>query len=334
MDVKVSVIIPVYGVERYVARCLHSIMSQTFQEPFECVIVDDCSPDRSMEIVEQLVANYTGSIHFNIVRHKENRGLAVARNTGLFMAKGDYILHLDSDDFIEPDALAFLYQEAINTDADIVVADYFLTYGIRNVYQRLYIPDTRERLLGNLITGVMPNTVGRANWNKLIKRDLYMDNGIRYVEGVDYNEDLLVMLPLCYHARRIVKLDRAFVHYVQTNGSSFTKRISRKNIEDKLRANERINQFLATYRLGILVDALNQKKMQDWAYALIGCRKEELRTYFFLYPELDSDFRHFANVLPLYWRGPILLARRGHLGTFCVCRTVLQWIKRLKWILG
>lgn len=327
-DIRVSVIIPVYGVERYVERCIRSIMAQTFDEPFECIIVDDCSPDGSMEVVEGLLAESETSTEFHIVHHERNLGLAAARNTGMAHAKGDYVFHLDSDDFIEPDTLDSLYRVAVEMEADIVVADYFLTYEKRDVCQHLRIPDTREGILSALITGKMPETVARANWNKLIKRTLYVENEIKYVEGVDYNEDLLVMLPLCFHARKIVKLDRAFVHYVQTNGASLTKKISQKNIRNKLRANEIVSEFLIAHHLERLIDALNQKKMQDWLYALIGSHGKEQKAYLHVYPEFDADFNRYVRVLPLYWRIPALLARRGYLRGFNVCRAVLLWVKR------
>ncbi len=328
-DIRVSVIIPVYGVECYVERCIRSVMAQTFNEPFECIIVNDCSPDGSIGVVERLLADNETSVDFHIVHHERNRGLAAARNTGMAYAKGDYVFHLDSDDFIEPDTLDSLYRAAVETEADIVVADYFLTYGKRDIRQYLRIPDTREGILSALITGKMPETVARANLNKLIKKTLYVENEIKYVEGVDYNEDLLVMLPLCFHARKIVKLDKALGHYVQTNGTSLTKKISQKNIRNKLRANEIISDFLIAHHLESLTDALNQKKMQDWLYALIGSHGEEQKAYLHVYPELDAEFNRYARILPLYWRIPALLARRGQLGTFNVCRTVLLWVKRV-----
>lgn len=101
----ISVIIPVYNVERYVERCLLSIINQTYTESVECIVVNDCTPDNSMKIVEKLVADYKGSIQFKLLCHKHNRGLAAVRNTGINNAGGKYIVHVDSDDYCEPDML-------------------------------------------------------------------------------------------------------------------------------------------------------------------------------------------------------------------------------------
>ena len=101
----ISVIIPVYNVEKYVERCILSIMSQTYTESVECIVVNDCTPDNSMKIVEKMVSDYKGQIQFKLLYHEHNRGVAAVRNTGLDAASGDYIIQIDSDDYCEPDML-------------------------------------------------------------------------------------------------------------------------------------------------------------------------------------------------------------------------------------
>lgn len=120
----ISVIIPVYNVEKYVERCILSIMSQTYTESVECIVVNDCTPDNSMKIVEKMVSDYKGQIQFKLLYHEHNRGVAAVRNTGLDAASGDYIIQIDSDDYCEPDMLEKMYAKAVEEDADIVVADY------------------------------------------------------------------------------------------------------------------------------------------------------------------------------------------------------------------
>ena len=97
---KISVIIPVYNVAPYIAACLQSVMRQTAQAALECILVDDCGPDNSMEVVNETLKSYNGPVDFKIVRHTQNRGLSAARNTGMAAATGDYIYFLDSDDEI------------------------------------------------------------------------------------------------------------------------------------------------------------------------------------------------------------------------------------------
>ncbi|MFR5960350.1 MAG: glycosyltransferase family 2 protein [Bacteroides stercoris] len=91
----ISVIIPIYNVEKFVERCILSIINQTYTKEVECIIVNDCTPDSSMKIVERLVADYKGQIRFKLLNHERNKGIAAVRNTGLNAASGDYIIYSD-----------------------------------------------------------------------------------------------------------------------------------------------------------------------------------------------------------------------------------------------
>ena len=107
----ISIIIPVYNVEKYIERCLLSVIGQKGLDGFvECILVDDCTPDRSMQIAQKLIGDYQGSIHFRIIHNNENQGLSCSRNNGLKIAKGDFVYFLDSDDYIYPNCLELLSQ--------------------------------------------------------------------------------------------------------------------------------------------------------------------------------------------------------------------------------
>lgn len=108
---KVSIIVPIYNVEPYVEACLQSVANQTMTDGLECIIVDDCGTDQSMQIVEQFVKDYDGPIAFKILRHDHNRGLSAARNTGIRAAQGEYIYFLDSDDEMVSPCLEMLYSK-------------------------------------------------------------------------------------------------------------------------------------------------------------------------------------------------------------------------------
>lgn len=100
--IKISVIIPIYNVERYLTSCLDSVVNQTMTEGVECILVDDCGKDRSVDIAKDYIANYKGNISFRLIHHEKNGGLSAARNTGIKAAKGEYVYFLDSDDEITP----------------------------------------------------------------------------------------------------------------------------------------------------------------------------------------------------------------------------------------
>ena len=94
----ISIIIPVYNVEKYIEACLHSVMAQTYTGPMECILVDDCGQDNSIGVAEKMISDYQGTIHFRILHHDHNRGQSAARNTGMDAATGEYIFFSDSDD--------------------------------------------------------------------------------------------------------------------------------------------------------------------------------------------------------------------------------------------
>ena len=133
---KVSVIIPIYKVEAFIERCATTLMEQTLHE-VEYIFVDDATPDRSIQILEEVVARYSErKEQVRIVHHEENKGLPAARNTGLTLATGEYIFHCDSDDYVELTMLEELYHTAKNQEADIVWCDWYLTFAENERYMK------------------------------------------------------------------------------------------------------------------------------------------------------------------------------------------------------
>ena len=106
----ISIIVPIYGVEPYIKKCLISIMSQSLTSGVECILVNDCTKDESINIAQKLIDESRGNIKFRIINREENGGLSAARNTGILEAKGDYLYFLDSDDLIESNVLELCYE--------------------------------------------------------------------------------------------------------------------------------------------------------------------------------------------------------------------------------
>lgn len=146
---KVSVIIPVYGVERYIEQCARSLFEQTMQDGIEYIFVDDCSPDKSIEILENVLREYPHRrLQTRIIRHTENQGLGGARKTGMEYATGEYIIHCDSDDWVEPDMYETLYRKATEENADIVGCDYIFEYAKKSVVVRQPCPGNNIQPVG------------------------------------------------------------------------------------------------------------------------------------------------------------------------------------------
>lgn len=183
---KVSIIIPVYNVSDYVERCLNSVMAQTYTD-LECIIVDDCTPDDSVEKCERLIAKYNGPIEFKILHHERNRGLSAARNTGTDEASGDYIYYLDSDDEITPDCISLMAAEmdenpetemvigAIETNTSFSYSDCSLFQTKQSINDNLEI---RRLFFGK------PSQLPVTAWNKLLKREFLIKNNLQFVEGI------------------------------------------------------------------------------------------------------------------------------------------------------
>lgn len=184
---KISVIIPVYNVEPYVRQCLESvIMQDNGGAAIECILVDDCGKDRSMEIVRQIVADYQGPIQFVLLAHERNRGLPAARNTGMDVATGDYILFIDSDDWLPADAISkFVNALKMYPDLDMVIGNFYL-----RSRERLFYNVEEETLLDNYPVRKLlvwyKNGVGGA-WAKIVKTEIVKK--CRFKEGI-IHEDL------------------------------------------------------------------------------------------------------------------------------------------------
>jgi len=182
---KLSVIVPVYGVEKYIARCAKSLLSQEYADK-ELIFVDDASPDNSMTILQELLSHYP-SQQVTILRHTVNRGLAVARRTGIEVATGDYIVHVDGDDYMELDALQTLAQKAEETEADMIGMDFYFDWGERKkVYRGRWAEDAQE--YGRLVLSgaTMPNM-----WAHMMRREILEQAGVMPVEGLRNEREVL-----------------------------------------------------------------------------------------------------------------------------------------------
>ena len=185
--VSISIIIPIYNVEAYIRRCLESVMTQEFAgATIECLIVDDCTPDKSMTIVESMVSEYKGPISFILLKHDVNRGLSAARNTGILQAKGDYVFFMDSDDYLKPYSLQY-FMDNMSADVDILIgnaqnckANNLL---INNVHDSCLMTD-RDVFFQRMLQ----HKIYLYAWNKMIKRDVLIKHHVFFEEGILYED--------------------------------------------------------------------------------------------------------------------------------------------------
>lgn len=272
----VSVIVPVYGVERFVGKCIESLLNQTYKD-CEIIVVDDKTPDSSIKIVESLLDCYPERAKsVRILCHEVNKGLPTARNTGLQAARGEYVLHFDGDDFAEPRMLECMVDCALATGADMVYSDWYLTYDNIRRYMKQPKCNTPQSALEAILAGRMKYNV----WNKLVRRSLYVKNNINFPDGHSMGEDM-TMIKIVAAAHSVAYLPEAFYCYVKTNAAAMTENISEKAIRDvdhnvadielflkqSLLCDERllsIFKLSVKYPLLFTSDKANYKKWYDW----------------------------------------------------------------------
>ena len=199
----VSIIVPIYKVEDYIRECIDSILAQTYPD-FELILVDDGSPDDCGRICD----DYAKRDNRIKVVHKVNGGLTSARNAGLEVAKGEWIMHVDGDDWIEPDMIESLIEAAQITGADMVIGD-FVKYGPSAGYNKLPTwSSDKKKSMTNYIAYVMTTI-----WGSIAKRSLYADHSLKSPDGISYCEDFHLIVRLCHFANKIVNVHRPFYHY-------------------------------------------------------------------------------------------------------------------------
>ena len=202
---KVSVIVPIYNVEKYLEKCINSLLSQTLED-IQIILVNDGSKDNSGNIAKEYEKNNNDRV---IYVEKENGGLSDARNYGLKYATGDFIVFLDSDDYIEKNAYEEMYNKAIEENADYVECDFIWEFPNKIRVDKQYPYKNKKEML-SFVRGVA--------WNKLIKRQLIIDNNLEFPKGLRY-EDIEFTYKLIPFVNKFAYVDKPFIHYVQREGS-------------------------------------------------------------------------------------------------------------------
>ena len=259
---QISVIVAVYGAEKYLKRCLDSLCNQTFYD-FEIILVDDGSKDNSGVICDEYAARDSRIKVF----HKKNGGVASARQFGLDNAVGEYVIHVDPDDWVETSMLEEMLQKAIHDSSDMVICDF-----VKNRKNSVEYFSQRPKSLEpqSVMRGFFKNLHG-ACWNKLVRRSLFNDYSISFPQNMIVWEDLFVSVNLTMHDIRISYLPKAFYHYdCIVNENSIVNELSERKLKSML--------FFIDYFNSILdfdVSLLNRSKIdvKRLAFMMPGIKK-------------------------------------------------------------
>ena len=215
----ISIIVAIYQAEKYIRRCLDSIQCQTFTD-FEAILVDDGSVDKSGRICDEYVRKDS---RFRVI-HKQNEGVSIARQTGLDAAKGEYVIHADPDDWVEPDWLLKLYWKIEDEKADMVICDYERVYKDKKV---TCIQQPTSLNNNDILCDLLNDKIWGACWNKLIRKDCFERYHISFHPQMRLWEDLYVTTMLVENDIKVVYLPEVLYHYdTYTNANSAIKHLS------------------------------------------------------------------------------------------------------------
>lgn len=240
-----SVIVPVYGVEKYIAQCARSLFSQDMQG-LEFIFVDDCSPDSSIPILETIINCEYPSLKedIQIIRLPQNKGVSNARNVGISKATGDYVTFCDSDDWIEADMYSNLHSTAKETNADISACNFVNEYdGYTRVIHQPYSSDMEINMRRLLVGDIFPSLC-----TSIVRRSLYVNHFVTFPEEMNMGEDLAVNVCLYCHAARIVSLSKPFYHYRHYKESACMQK-SLSSIESDIQVAGFIEKYLTDNHL-------------------------------------------------------------------------------------
>ena len=295
---KVSIIVAIYKAEEYLRRCLDSLVNQTFED-YEVLLIDDGSPDNRGYICDAYAERYPCMR----VIHKANDGVASARQCGIDHARGEYTIHVDADDWVEPDMLESLYRKAKEEDADMVICDYFEIKRKERYIAQKPTALTPDAVLRDLLAGRMHG----STWNKLIKRDCYQAYNLSFPIGMIL-EDVYVVCCLCMNTIRVCYLPKAFYHYDRfINKNSLTMTPNRSNLQSRMAFVAFMENRLdpATYREELNSLKCAVKKVA-WTSGLYT--RDEFRA---IYPEINDVYGRYQETSSPTSKC-VLLALAGH----------------------
>ena len=303
---KVSILVPIYNAQKYIERCATSLFEQTYED-IEFVFVNDCTPDKSIGILKNVIEEFPDRKNqVKIIDHNKNRGVAAARNTLLKNATGDYILWVDSDDFIDKCAVEILVNRVNETNADIVCFGAILCKPSERIIIRQYnidnIKDNKD-FIANILSAKIPSTL----WGKFIKRQLFVKHNITFVESLNLGEDLLVIVTVAYYANNIINEDKFLYYQDVSNYSSVSRTFSISNINSLLEILDKMETFL-------------HDKFDMSSYIKIRKLDSYLRKlYYDCLTNNMTDYEQIKSQIKVLWQNNVRPSKRTFYDFFLIC---------------
>ena len=313
MEIKVSIVIPVYKVEKYIERCLRSVFNQTYAN-IECIIVNDCTPDNSFIIAKELVESYQGSIDFKFVEHEKNKGLSEARNTGIKMATGHYYFFLDSDDAIPPTSIEKLVETALLNDCPEIVMG--VTKGVDANGNNVEVSSAQTKTFhGNseVFQGYLNNLWYVIACNKLVKKDIFADHKTFFLPGITH-EDVMWSFEISTYVNKIILCPFVTYHYYIGDTDSISRSVwNAKRVNDSITILERKAIYLERVRdrKGLARHIKNEGINIVYSLFRNGFSNDEIKKFMKRIVLLNSkkSIREIRSDVPIYRRAIYYLYR-------------------------
>lgn len=307
--VAVSVIVPIYNVEKYIERCARSLFEQTMKD-IEYIFVNDCTPDKSIVILKQVLSDYPHRLNqVKIINHASNKGLPQARKTGILEASGDYIIHCDSDDWVDVDMYKSMYDIANSGSYDIVFSDYLITdgntYKTDAAFKEFYSSDKVHA-----VKQILNWKVSSSNCTKLVRRSLFANNFV-FPTGNMW-EDVPVNLQLLLNANKYTHIDQTFYYYFDNETSTcktLTKEASIKRgyqivdntkIIDSIIRKSTIYSQVESELLYFKAKALEGSRCIKWIDYIKAFPTDNVKILFLRDTSLKSKLSHLSKLVGLY----------------------------------
>lgn len=246
--VKVSIIVPIYNVELFIARCAVSLFEQTYDN-IEYIFVNDNTKDKSVDELEKVVEKYFNrKDKIKILKHEKNEGVGKARLTGLLASNGEYVWFVDSDDWVEKNALE-LCKNSLESGVDLIMMNYIAEF--ENNSKQIDLPSMN-------VDNILKNELSPSLWKYIIKRDLLINNNILPIEGINYAEDFLFTAEMALVVKTHFHVCNYLYHYNCYNSHSCMQNINTECLEHGARSAIKVYDFyksksqVVIHRRGIL----------------------------------------------------------------------------------
>ena len=287
-SIKVSILVPFYKVEKYVGRCVDSLFTQTYKN-IEYVFVNDCTPDKSMEVINEKIEKYGMTSKCKMIVHEQNLGISASRNDCLDNMTGDYFLFIDSDDYIDKDMVELLMEAAIKENADISGCGYIEEYADHSVeHPQKYTNDHDE-----MMRAITLLTIKGVMWKLLVRSTIVTEHRdeVRFIPDRNMVDDYLFCCQIFYYAQRFAGVDRCMYHWIQYNPNNYTHTtiFAVESQAAAIRKTEEFYREKGVYE--VVKDELLKRKFISKLPLLLDKQCRDVRRWRSLFPESNNVWK-------------------------------------------